>query len=84
MEQLTENEQKLLGYLRKLIAAMTVHSLYANHMHDLNKWRYESFEALGFNLQWQDEMLKDLEESFDITFTKVDEKTGEQETDGDK
>lgn len=75
MIDLTEREEKLLEIVKKLINATTILSIYQSRSTELAKWAYNSVESAGITLEWQNDMLKDLEENFEIKYTKLNPQT---------
>lgn len=85
MQELTEREKQLLEIIKKFINVNTIYGLYQNSFNKLHKWKADSFEAVGFGLEWQDEVLHTLESEFGLKYNKVDD-AGKplEETDGNK
>lgn len=74
MDKLTEREAKLLEIIKKLITALTIEGITENRMYEIIKWRHDSLDAIEFNVAWQDEMLKYLEEEYEMKYTKLDDR----------
>jgi len=79
MEQITEREQKLLGYLKMMINTLTIASIYQDHLHKLNVWRSNVYEEVGLSIDWQNEMLHILESEFGVIYTKINKTPDKEE-----
>jgi len=78
MEQITEREQKLLGYIKVLINAVTMFGIFSDQLIKLFNWKADSSKSIGLSMEFQDEMLKFLENEFQVKYTKLDPVTHEE------
>lgn len=83
MSEVTEREEKLLGYLKVMINFMTIWGIYENRVKALRDWSFESMNAAGATTEWQNEMLHCLEEEFNVKYTKLNE-SGDLADNGNK
>ena len=71
----TERELKLIEFIKKLISAITMYGIFNDQLIKLFNWRTDSAKAMGFDLNFQDEMLKYLEEEFQVKYIRLDPET---------
>ena len=85
MQEPTEREKRLLGYLKVMINFMTIWGIYESRVKSLRDWAFDTMNASGASMEWQNEMLHYLEEEFAMKYTKLDS-NGEplKGNDGDK
>ena len=74
MQELTEREQKLIGFLKVKINFMTVWGIYEQKVIELRNWAFDSMAAAGANTEWQNEMLHYLEEQFGLKYSMLNDK----------
>lgn len=86
MQELTEREKKLIEYIKILITSKTIDGIFTDQLIKLFNWRQSSNTSAGMSMEFQDEMLKTLEQEFGIKYTKLDPETHQplKEDDGDK
>lgn len=78
MTDLTEREEKLIGYLKVMINFMTIWGIYEDRVKKLRDWAFESIAASGASVEWQNEMLHTLEEEFGLKYRMIDPNVTEE------
>ena len=80
MEEYTEREQKLINIIKSLITAMTIYGISYDGMVDFLKWKHKSIIAAGLDSDWQDDMIKVLNDDFGLKIEKITSKNKNEST----
>jgi hypothetical protein len=83
MQELTEREKKLIDYIKILVTIITIGGIFNDQMIKLFNWRQDASKGAGLSLEFQDEMLKTLEQEFGVKYTKLDPVTHQEIKDED-
>lgn len=75
MENLTEREKKLVEFVKVLINCLTMFQMFADNIVANFNWRTNSMKQIGMSIEYQDEMLKFMEEEYGLRYTKIDPTT---------
>jgi hypothetical protein len=78
MSELTEREEILVGYIKRLIVYTTLFGIFTDQLVKLFNWRADAMIAENLGLEFQDEMLKTLERDFGVKYKKLDPITHEE------